>query len=85
MVVISCKPKDERQELTFKPEIELKELATWVMGFTCKNFVLLTPQEAYRAFLVALSTMGLAIVPKAPCSASTRSARNATHSTPRRS
>ncbi len=77
-----CKDHDAKQELTFKPEIELKELVTWVMGFTCKNFVYeprivasgrkvnliipgkLTAPEAYRAFLVALSTMGLAVVPK---------------------
>ncbi len=77
-----CKDHDAKQELTFKPEIELKELVTWVMGFTCKNFVYeprivasgrkvnliipgkMTAPEAYRAFLVALSTMGLAVVPK---------------------
>jgi general secretion pathway protein D len=26
--------------VTFKPETELKDLITWVMGFTCKNFIL---------------------------------------------
>ena len=26
--------------VTFKPETELKDLITWAMGFTCKNFIL---------------------------------------------
>ncbi|MDQ3366068.1 MAG: hypothetical protein M3680_11640, partial [Myxococcota bacterium] len=26
--------------VTFKPETELKDLITWVMGFTCRNFIL---------------------------------------------
>lgn len=26
--------------VSFKPETELKDLITWVMGFTCKNFIL---------------------------------------------
>ena len=26
--------------VSFKPDIELKELMTWVVGFTCKNFIL---------------------------------------------
>src|SRR5689334_11930904 len=68
--------------VTFKPETELKDLITWVMGFTCKNFILdprivstgkkvtviapnkMSATEAYRVFLVALSTMGLTVVPK---------------------
>jgi general secretion pathway protein D len=68
--------------VSFKPETELKDLITWVMGFTCRNFILdprivstgkkvtiiaplkMSPQEAYRVFLAALSTMGLTIVPK---------------------
>lgn len=36
----SCKPRGTEVEVTFKPEIELKELLTWVVGFTCKKFVL---------------------------------------------
>jgi len=68
--------------VSLKPETELKDLITWVMGFTCKNFIYepgimqrskkvtvispnkMTPQEAYRLFLVALSTMGVTVVPK---------------------
>ncbi len=36
----SCKPRDATVEITFKPEVELKELLSWVVGFTCKRFVL---------------------------------------------
>ncbi|MEJ7602697.1 MAG: type II secretion system secretin GspD [Kofleriaceae bacterium] len=40
----SCKtrPAGSANEVavTFKPETEVSELITWVMGFTCKNFVL---------------------------------------------
>lgn len=36
----SCKPRDAAVEITFKPEVELKELLSWVVGFTCKRFVL---------------------------------------------
>jgi general secretion pathway protein D len=36
----SCKPRAAEVEITFKPEIELKELLSWVVGFTCKKFVL---------------------------------------------
>ncbi len=36
----SCKPRTTEVEITFKPEIELKELMSWVVGFTCKKFVL---------------------------------------------
>lgn len=36
----SCKPRVAAVEITFKPEVELKELLAWVMGFTCKRFVL---------------------------------------------
>src|SRR4051812_13874565 len=78
----SCKKKTGQVAVTFKPETELKDLIAWVMGFTCKNFILdprivqtgkkvtviaplkMSQQEAYRVFLVALSTMGLTIVPK---------------------
>ena len=77
-----CKDKTGPVAVTFKPETELKDLITWVMGFTCKNFILdprivstgkkvtviaplkMSQQEAYRVFLVALSTMGLTVVPK---------------------
>jgi general secretion pathway protein D len=78
----SCKHKQGPVAVTFKPETELKDLITWVMGFTCKNFVLdprivstgkkvtviaplkMSQADAYRVFLVALSTMGLTVVPK---------------------
>jgi general secretion pathway protein D len=78
----SCKKRTGQVAVTFKPETELKDLITWVMGFTCKNFILdprivstgkkvtviapnkMSANEAYRVFLVALSTMGLTIVPK---------------------
>ncbi|HEX3477057.1 MAG TPA: secretin N-terminal domain-containing protein, partial [Kofleriaceae bacterium] len=79
----NCKQvKTGQVSVTFKPETELKDLITWVMGFTCKNFIFeprivstgkkvtliapnkMTPTEAYRLFLVALSTMGLTVVPK---------------------
>jgi general secretion pathway protein D len=78
----SCKKRTGQVAVTFKPETELKDLITWVMGFTCKNFILdprivstgkkvtviapnkMSTTEAYRVFLVALSTMGLTIVPK---------------------
>ncbi|HEU4734982.1 MAG TPA: hypothetical protein VFT22_44120, partial [Kofleriaceae bacterium] len=78
----SCKKRTGQVAVTFKPETELKDLITWVMGFTCKNFILdprivstgkkvtviapnkMSSNEAYRVFLVALSTMGLTIVPK---------------------
>src|SRR5512139_996924 len=35
----SCKPRAAQVEITFKPEIELKELLPWAVGFTCKRFV----------------------------------------------
>jgi general secretion pathway protein D len=78
----SCKHKQGPVAVTFKPETELKDLITWVMGFTCKNFVLdprivstgkkvtviaplkMSQADAYRVFLVSLSTMGLTVVPK---------------------
>lgn len=68
--------------VSFKPEVELKDLITWAMGFTCRNFVYgtgigsrsakvtiiapkrMTPQQAWRVFLVALQTMNLTVVPQ---------------------
>ncbi len=35
----SCRTKTGMVAVTFKPETELKDLVTWVMGFTCKNFI----------------------------------------------
>src|SRR6266545_438920 len=36
----ACKKRTGQVAVTFKPETELKDLITWVMGFTCKNFML---------------------------------------------
>src|SRR5258706_11628010 len=81
-VLYSCKDRTGPVAVTFKPETELKDLITWVMGFTCKNFILdprivstgkkvtviaplkMSQTDAYRVFLVSLSTMGLTVVPK---------------------
>ena len=78
----SCGKRSGDVSVTFKPETELKDLITWVMGFTCKNFILdprivstgkkvtviaplkMSQRDAYRVFLVALSTMGLTVIPK---------------------
>ncbi|MEJ7601170.1 MAG: type II secretion system secretin GspD [Kofleriaceae bacterium] len=80
--VINCGKIKGQVTYSFKPEIELKDLLTWVMTFACKNYVLdprivstgkkvtimaplrMSPAEAYNMFLVALSTMGLTVVPK---------------------
>lgn len=35
-----CKQKQGDVEITFKSELELKDLLTWAVGFTCKKFVL---------------------------------------------
>ncbi len=81
-VIYSCKKAKGMVTVSFKPDTELKDLITWVMGFTCKNFIYdssiltrskkitiispvkMSPPDAYRVFLVALSTMGLTVVPK---------------------
>nr|MBA3537997.1 hypothetical protein [Deltaproteobacteria bacterium] len=78
----SCHKKASKVVITFKPEIEIKELVAWAMGFTCKKFTYdqritgkkvtvvaptsMTRPEAYRLFLVALSTVGLTVVQKGP-------------------
>lgn len=77
-----CKSRNAEVAVNFKPDMELKELMTWVVGFTCKNFILdprvvltgkkvtviapnkMSSHEAYRLFLVSLSTMNLTVVPK---------------------
>ncbi|HLL25490.1 MAG TPA: hypothetical protein VK427_25310, partial [Kofleriaceae bacterium] len=77
-----CKSRTAEVAINFKPDMELKELMSWVVGFTCKNFILdprvattgrkitvmaprkMSATEAYRLFLVALSTMSLTVVPK---------------------
>lgn len=35
-----CKTHTGAVAVTFKPETDIKDLLTWVMGFTCKNFIL---------------------------------------------
>lgn len=35
----SCKQKTSDVEVTFKSELELKDLLAWAVGFTCKKFV----------------------------------------------
>ena len=35
----SCGKAKGKVSVSFKPEIELKDLLTWAMGFTCKNFI----------------------------------------------
>ena len=75
-----CEKPPAKVEVSFKPETDLKELVSWAMGFTCKNFMydpsavarakkvnlvtpnLMSPEEAYQVFQMALSTMGFAIV-----------------------
>jgi general secretion pathway protein D len=34
-----CRTKTAQVAVTFKPETDLKDLVTWAMGFTCKNFM----------------------------------------------
>ena len=71
----SCGKAKGPVSVSFKPDIELKDLLTWAMGFTCKNFIYeqgvlsrskkltiiapnkMSAQDAYRLFLVGLSTM----------------------------
>lgn len=38
--VYVCKHASGTVAVNFKPESELKDLITWAMGFTCKNFIL---------------------------------------------
>jgi hypothetical protein len=35
----SCGKAKGKVSVSFKPEVELKDLISWAMGFTCKNFV----------------------------------------------
>lgn len=81
-MLYSCGVRKGLVAVTLKPETEVKELITWAMGFSCKNFILdprivltgkkvtvitpnkMSPNEAYQMFLVALSTVGLTVVPK---------------------
>jgi general secretion pathway protein D len=54
-----CKNKGGQVSVTFKPETELKDLVTWVMGFTCRDF-LYDPSFAQRGkkiTIIAPNTM----------------------------
>jgi general secretion pathway protein D len=80
--VYKCNAKQSDVTITFKPDMEVKELVTWAVGFTCKKFMydarilppgkkvtVIAPQklsreDAYQVFLAALSTAGLAVVPR---------------------
>jgi type II secretory pathway component PulC len=37
--LLACKAATGKIHAVFKPETELKDLATWLMGFTCKNVI----------------------------------------------
>ena len=37
--VLSCSKKGGEVAITFKPDIEVKELITWAMGFTCNKYM----------------------------------------------
>ncbi|HSN30121.1 MAG TPA: secretin N-terminal domain-containing protein, partial [Kofleriaceae bacterium] len=37
--VLSCSKKVGEVAITFKPDIEVKELITWAMGFTCNKYM----------------------------------------------
>jgi len=81
-MLYSCGVHKGPVAVTLKPETEVRELITWAMGFSCRNFILdprivstgkkvtviapnkMSPSEAYQMFLVALSTVGLTVVPK---------------------
>jgi len=42
----ACKVRTGQLSVTFKPQTDIKDLATWVMGFTCKNVILDAEAEA---------------------------------------
>jgi general secretion pathway protein D len=81
-LLYSCKRHTGPVTVTLKPETEVRDLVTWVMSFTCKNFVLdprivstgrkvsviaptvMSADDAYRMFLVVISTIGLTVVSK---------------------
>ncbi len=37
--VFHCNSKQAEVTITFKPEMEIRELVTWAVGFTCKKFI----------------------------------------------
>src|ERR1041384_5747237 len=51
----SCKQRTGEVTVTFKSDVEVKELLAWVMGFTCKNF-LLDPRVVATGRKVSLMT-----------------------------
>jgi general secretion pathway protein D len=38
-MVYSCRHRPDQVLITFKPEIEVKDLITWAMGFTCNRYL----------------------------------------------
>ena len=57
-----CKNKTGQVAVTFKPETELKDLVTWAMGFTCKNFMFDPSyvQRGKKVTVIAPNTMSAA-------------------------
>jgi hypothetical protein len=69
-------------KLNLRPETEIRDLVAWIAAITCKSFVvaapvegkkvtivspaLITPEEAYRLFVNALDSVGLAVYPTGP-------------------
>ncbi|HUS28650.1 MAG TPA: type II secretion system secretin GspD [Kofleriaceae bacterium] len=60
----SCKQRQGDVEITFKSEMELKDLLTWVVGFTCKKFVL-DPKVVMLGRKVTLIAPGKLSAPQA--------------------
>ena len=57
-----CKNKTGQVAVTFKPETDLKDLVTWAMGFTCKNFMFdpTYVQRGKKVTVIAPNTMSAA-------------------------
>jgi type II secretory pathway component GspD/PulD (secretin) len=69
-------------KLNLRPETEVRDLVGWIAAITCKSFILaapvegkkvtivspglITPEEAYRLFVDALDSVGLAVYPTGP-------------------
>jgi general secretion pathway protein D len=59
-----CKNKVGQVSVTFKPETELKDLVTWVMGFTCRDF-LFDPSLAQRSKKITIIAPNTMAAPEA--------------------
>jgi hypothetical protein len=59
--VYRCKqyPAGAKIKVTFKPETELKELVSWAMGFSCRQFVMSTTitQRSQKVTIVSPNEM----------------------------